>query len=65
MQEETLARTTSGYPMLVVLPITILTGVAGAALLVAVAATIFAVIVAVLACGATYTIGSVLGVSVS
>ena len=50
MQEETLARTTSGYPMLVVLPITILTGVAGAALLVAVAAKIFAVIVAVLAC---------------
>jgi regulator of protease activity HflC (stomatin/prohibitin superfamily) len=50
MQQETLARTTSGYPMLVVLPITILTGVAGAALLVAVAAKIFAVIVAVLAC---------------
>ena len=65
MQEETLARTTSGYPMLVVLPITILTGVAGAALLGAIAAKIFAVIVAVLACGATYTIGSVLGVSVS
>lgn len=50
MQEETLARTTSGYPMLVVLPITILTGVAGAALLGAIAAKIFAVIVAVLAC---------------
>ena len=50
MQDETLARTTSGYPMLVVLPITILTGVAGAALLGAIAAKIFAVIVAVLAC---------------
>jgi len=50
MQDETLARTTSGYPMLVVLPITILTGVAGAALLAAIAAKIFAVIVAVLAC---------------
>ena len=50
MQDETLARTTSGYPMLVVLPVTILTGVAGAALLGAIAAKIFAVIVAVLAC---------------
>ena len=50
MQDETLARTTSGYPMLVVLPITILSGVAGAALLGAIAAKIFAVIVAVLAC---------------
>jgi len=50
MQDETLARTTSGYPMLVVLPITILTGVAGAALLGAIAAKIFAAIVAVLAC---------------
>ena len=50
MQDETLARTTSGYPMLVVLPITILTGMAGAALLGAIAAKIFAVIVAVLAC---------------
>lgn len=50
MQDETLARTTSGYSMLVVLPITILTGVAGAALLGAIAAKIFAVIVAVLAC---------------
>ena len=50
MQDETLARTTSGYPMLVVLPITILTGVTGAALLGAIAAKIFAVIVAVLAC---------------
>ena len=50
MQDETLARTTSGYPMLVVLPITILTGVAGATLLGAIAAKIFAVIVAVLAC---------------
>ena len=50
MQDETLARTTSGYPMLLVLPITILTGVAGAALLGAIAAKIFAVIVAVLAC---------------
>ena len=50
MQDETLARTTSGYPMLAVLPITILTGVAGAALLGAIAAKIFAVIVAVLAC---------------
>jgi len=50
MQDETLARTTSGYPMLVVLPIAILTGVAGAALLGAIAAKIFAVIVAVLAC---------------
>ena len=50
MQDETLARTTSGYPMLVVLPVTILTGVAGASLLGAIAAKIFAVIVAVLAC---------------
>jgi len=50
MQDETLARSTSGYPMLVVLPVTILTGVAGAALLGAIAAKIFAVIVAVLAC---------------
>ena len=50
MQDETLARTTSGYPMLAVLPVTILTGVAGAALLGAIAAKIFAVIVAVLAC---------------
>jgi regulator of protease activity HflC (stomatin/prohibitin superfamily) len=50
MQEETLARTTSGYPMLGILPVTILAGVAGAVLLAAIAAKIFAVIVALLAC---------------
>lgn len=50
MQEETLARTTSGYPMLGILPVMILAGVAGAVLLAAIAAKIFAVIVALLAC---------------
>lgn len=50
MQEETLARTTSGYPMLGILPVMILAGVAGAVLLAAIAAKIFAVIFALLAC---------------
>ena len=34
MQDETVASTTSGYPMLVVLPVTVLTGIAGAAVLI-------------------------------
>ena len=49
MQDETAARTTSGYPMLVVLPVTVLTGVAGAALLSGVAIKILSLVVAVLA----------------
>ena len=49
MQDETAASTTSGYPMLVVLPVTILTGVAGAALLSGVAIKILSLVVAVLA----------------
>lgn len=49
MQDETAATTTSGYPMLVVLPVTVLTGVAGAALLSGVAIKILSLVVAVLA----------------
>ena len=49
MQDETAANTTSGYPMLVVLPVTVLTGVAGAALLSGVAIKILSLVVAVLA----------------
>ena len=49
MQNETAATTTSGYPMLVVLPVTVLTGVAGAALLSGVAIKILSLVVAVLA----------------
>ena len=49
MQDETAASTTSGYPMLVVLPVTVLTGVAGAALLSGVAIKILSLVVAVLA----------------
>lgn len=49
MQDETAASTTSGYPMLVVLPVTVLTGVAGAALLSGVAIKILSLLVAVLA----------------
>ncbi len=49
MQDETAASTTSGYPMLVVLPVTVLTGVAGAALLSGVAIKILSLAVAVLA----------------
>lgn len=49
MQDETAASTTSGYPMLVVLPVTVLTGVAGAALLSGVAIKILSLIVAILA----------------
>ena len=49
MQDETVASTTSGYPMLVVLPVTVLTGIAGAALLSGVAITILSLVVAVLA----------------
>lgn len=49
MQDETAASTTSGYPMLVVLPVTVLTGIAGAALLSGVAIKILSLIVAILA----------------
>ena len=49
MQDEKRASTTSGYPMLAVLPITIVTGIAGAVLLSGVAVKIFAVLIAVLA----------------
>ena len=49
MQDETLASTTSGYPMLVVLPVTVLTGIAGAALLSGIAIKILSLIVAILA----------------
>ena len=49
MQDETVASTTSGYPMLVVLPVTVLTGIAGAALLSGVAIKILSLVVAVLA----------------
>ena len=49
MQDETAASPTSGYPMLVVLPVTVLTGVAGAALLSGVAIKILSLVVAVLA----------------
>ena len=49
MQDETVASTTSGYPMLVVLPVTVLTGIAGAALLSGVAIKILSLVVAILA----------------
>ena len=49
MQDETTASTTSGYPMLVVLPVTVLTGIAGAALLSGAAIKILSLVVAVLA----------------
>ena len=49
MQDETAASTASGYPMLVVLPVTVLTGVAGTALLSGVAIKILSLIVAILA----------------
>ena len=49
MQDETAVSSTSGYPMLVVLPVTVLTGVAGAALLSGVAIKILSLVVAVLA----------------
>jgi len=49
MQDETVASTTSGYPMLVVLPVTVLTGIAGAALLSGVAIKILSLLVAILA----------------
>ena len=49
MQDETAASTTSGYPMLVVLPVTVLTGIAGAALLSGFAIKILSLVVAVLA----------------
>ena len=49
MQDETAASTTSGYPMLVVLPVTVLTGIAGAALLSGAAIKILSLVVAILA----------------
>ena len=49
MQDETVASTTSGYPMLAVLPITIVTGIAGAALLSGIAVKILAVVITVMA----------------
>ena len=49
MQDETAASTTSGYPMLVVLPVTVVTGIAGAALLSGIAITILSLLVAILA----------------
>ena len=49
MQDETAASTTSGYPMLVVLPVTVVTGIAGAALLSGIAIKILSLIVAILA----------------
>jgi len=50
MQDETVASTTSGYPMLAVLPITIVTGIAGAALLSGIAVKILAAVITVMAC---------------
>jgi len=50
MQDETVATTTSGYPMLAVLPITIVMGIAGAILLSGVAVKILAVVITVMAC---------------
>ena len=50
MQDETVASTTSGYPMLAVLPITIVSGIAGAALLSGIAVKILAVVITVMAC---------------
>ena len=49
MQDETVASTTSGYPMLAVLPITIVMGIAGAALLSGIAVKILAVVITVMA----------------
>ena len=49
MQDETVASTTSGYPMLVVLPVTVVTGIAGVALLSGIAIKILSLIVAILA----------------
>ena len=49
MQGETAASTTSGYPMLVVLPVTVVTGIAGAALLSGIAIKILSFLVAILA----------------
>jgi regulator of protease activity HflC (stomatin/prohibitin superfamily) len=49
MQDETVASTTSGYPMLVVLPVTVVTGIAGAALLSGIAIKILSLLVAILA----------------
>jgi regulator of protease activity HflC (stomatin/prohibitin superfamily) len=49
MQDETVASTTSGYPMLVVLPVTVVTGITGAALLSGIAIKILSLIVAILA----------------
>lgn len=49
MPDEKRASTTSGYPMLAVLPITIVTGIVGAVLLSAVAVKIFAIVITVLA----------------
>ena len=49
MQDETAASTTSGYPMLVVLPVTVVTGIAGAALLSGMAIKILSLLVAILA----------------
>ena len=49
MQDETAASTTSGYPMLVILPVTVVTGIAGAALLSGIAIKILSLLVAILA----------------
>ena len=49
MQNETTASTLSGYPMLAILPLTVLTGVAGALILGGVAIKILSLIVALLA----------------
>ena len=49
MQDETTARTLSGYPMLAILPLTVLAGVAGALILGGVAIKILSLIVALLA----------------
>ena len=49
MKDETAASTTSGYPMLVVLPVTVVTGIAGAALLSGIAIKILSLLVAILA----------------
>ena len=49
MQDETTARTLSGYPMLAILPLTVLAGVAGALILGGVAIKILSLVVALLA----------------
>ena len=49
MQDETTAKTLSGYPMLAILPLTVLAGVAGALILGSVAIKILSLIVALLA----------------